>query len=79
VPAICYLIFVFYSVYIAWRDNKVVEILALWGFAIYLFMEAAYFSNYLQRDFLFMTAAYIVMEDNTIYEKKPVYLLPAFK
>jgi hypothetical protein len=72
VPAICYLLFVFYSVYVAWRDNKVVEMLVLWGFAIYLFMEAAYFSNYLQRDFLLMTAAYIVMEDGSIYEKNTI-------
>jgi hypothetical protein len=72
VPAVCYLFFVGYSIYVAWRNNKVLEILALWGFAIYLFMEAAYFSNYLQRDFLLMMAAYIVMWKGTDDEKKIV-------
>jgi hypothetical protein len=35
-------------------------------------MESAYFSNYLQRDFLLMTAAYIVTVKGTGYEEKIV-------
>jgi hypothetical protein len=70
VPAVCYLAFVFYAIYVAWKENNVLGILALWGFSIYLFMESAYFSNYLQRDFLLMTAAYIVTVKGTGYEKK---------
>jgi hypothetical protein len=72
VSAVCYLAFICYSVYVAWRDNEVTEMIALWGFATYLFMEARYFSNYLTHDYLLMTAAYIVMRKGSGYEKKVV-------
>jgi hypothetical protein len=61
IPAVCYLAFVFYAVYVAWRERNVLGSLAIWACGIYLFMEAAYFSNYLQRDFLLMAAAFVVM------------------
>jgi hypothetical protein len=36
-------------------------------------MEAAYFSNFLQRDFLMMSAAYAVMDGGLLYEGLPLY------
>lgn len=61
VPAVCYLLFVLYAVYKAWKRNDIIGSMAIWGFILYLFMEAAFFSNYLQSDFLLMTAAGLVM------------------
>lgn len=61
VPAICYLSFVVYSAYTALKRDNITALIVLWGFCIYLFMEARYFSNYLTHDYLLMTSSYIVM------------------
>jgi hypothetical protein len=73
IPGICYLAFIFYSVYAAWKKQNNLVSLVIWGFSIYLFMEAAYFSNFLQRDFLMMSAAYAVMDGGLLYEGLPLY------
>lgn len=72
VPAVCYLLFVLYAVYTAWKRKDIVGSMAIWGFSLYLFMEAAFFSNYLQSDFLLMSAAGVVMWGKKEIEKASV-------
>lgn len=60
IPACCYLMFLFYSMYCAAKQKNEYGCLVLAGLSCYLFMESLFFSNYLTMDFLLMSAAMCV-------------------
>lgn len=62
IPALCYLLFVFYAAVMAWKDKKTMQIVLLIGFCVYLFMESMYFSNYIPINFLLIYSAVIVFD-----------------
>lgn len=72
VPAICYLVFVMYAAVKAWKDKRAGQLVVLFGFSIYLFMENVYFSNFIPINFLLVYSAVIVWGIYEREEKKSV-------
>lgn len=54
IPAIGYLVVLFYGMYCAWKCRAKEKMLLQIWMSCYLFMEIGYFSNYVVRDFLFL-------------------------
>lgn len=72
IPAICYLAFILYAAVRAWKTGQTAQLVLLWGFSVYLFMENVYFSNFIPINYLLVYGAIIVWGDYENEEKKCV-------